>query len=72
MQGEFFRTVFEFLGQVFIQNDVFKLQEVFSEVGIRVFFENGTRKFPENFLFYRFETNKRCLKDSKNSSENKA
>jgi hypothetical protein len=29
-------TVFEFIGQFFFQNVVFKLQEVFSEHGIRV------------------------------------
>jgi hypothetical protein len=36
---KFFMTVFEFIGQYFFQNDVFKLQEVFSEYGIRVFLE---------------------------------
>jgi hypothetical protein len=34
-------TVFEFTGQFFFQNDVFKLQEVFSELEIGLFFENG-------------------------------
>jgi hypothetical protein len=38
---KFFITVFEFIGQFFFQNDDLKLQEVFSELGIRVFFENG-------------------------------
>jgi hypothetical protein len=37
--------VFEFVGQYFFQNNVFKLQEVFSELEIRVFLENGW-KFP--------------------------
>jgi hypothetical protein len=34
-------TIFEFIERFFFQNDVFKLQEVFSELGIRVFLENG-------------------------------
>jgi hypothetical protein len=33
---KFFMTVFEFIGQFFFQNDVFKLQEVFSEHEIRL------------------------------------
>jgi hypothetical protein len=33
---------FEFIGQFFFQNDVFKLQEVFSELGIGVFLGNGS------------------------------
>jgi hypothetical protein len=36
-----FMPIFEFVGQFFFQNDVHKLQEDFSEVGIRVFLENG-------------------------------
>jgi hypothetical protein len=35
-------TVFEFIGQFFVQIDVFKLQEVFSEHGIRVIIEKRT------------------------------
>jgi hypothetical protein len=50
---------------LFFQSDVFKLQEVFSELGFRVFLENGIG----DFKFYRFETNQRCLKYSKNSFE---
>jgi hypothetical protein len=38
-------TVFEFVGQFLFQNDVFKLQEVISELGIRVFLENGLGSF---------------------------
>jgi hypothetical protein len=38
-------TVFEFIGQFFFQNDVFKVQEVFSEHGIRVFQEKGLGSF---------------------------
>jgi hypothetical protein len=34
-------TLFEFLGQFFFCYDVFKLQEVFSEDGIRVYIESG-------------------------------
>jgi hypothetical protein len=33
-------AIFEFVGQFFFQNRVFKLQEVFSELEIRVFLEN--------------------------------
>jgi hypothetical protein len=40
-----FITVFEFIGQLFFQNDVIKLQEAFSEHGIRVFIENGFGSF---------------------------
>jgi hypothetical protein len=36
---EIFMTVFEFIGQFFFQNYVFKLQEVFPEHGNRVFHE---------------------------------
>jgi hypothetical protein len=45
----FFMTVLEFIGQFFSQNDVFKLQEVFAEHGIRVFLENGLGSF-QTFL----------------------
>jgi hypothetical protein len=44
-------TVFEFIGQFFVQNDVFKLQEVFSDHGIRI--EKGLEA-SRHFLFYRF------------------
>jgi hypothetical protein len=37
-------TVFEFIEQ-FFQNDVFKLQEVFPEIEIKVFLENGLASF---------------------------
>jgi hypothetical protein len=46
---EFFMTVFEFIGQFFFRNDVFKHQEVFSELEIRVFLENGLGSF-QTFL----------------------
>jgi hypothetical protein len=42
---KFFITVFEFVGQSFFQNIVFKLQEVFSELEIRVFLKNGLEVF---------------------------
>jgi hypothetical protein len=38
---EFFMVVFEFFGTFFFQNDYFKFQEVFSELEIRLFLENG-------------------------------
>jgi hypothetical protein len=34
-------TIFEFFGQLYFQNNVFKLQEDFSELGFRIFLENG-------------------------------
>jgi hypothetical protein len=40
-----FMTIFEFVRQFFFQNDVFKLQEVFSELEIRVFLGNGLGSF---------------------------
>jgi hypothetical protein len=46
---KFFITVFEFIGQLCFQNDVFKLQEVFSELEIRLFLENGLESF-QTFL----------------------
>jgi hypothetical protein len=42
-------TVFEFFGQFFFQNDVFKLQEVISELEIREFLEIGLGSF-QSFL----------------------
>jgi hypothetical protein len=42
-------TIFELVVQFYIQNDFFKLQEVFSEHGIRVFLENGLGSF-QTFL----------------------
>jgi hypothetical protein len=66
---KFFMAIFEFIGQCYFQNDVFKIQEVFSELGIRLFLENGLGVC-RDFLFNRFKTNQRCQKDSKNSFEN--
>jgi hypothetical protein len=42
-------TIFEFIGEFFFKNDVFNFQEVFSELEIRVFLENGLGSF-EAFL----------------------
>jgi hypothetical protein len=58
-------TIFEFVGKYFFQNEIFKLQEVFSELRI---VENGLGSLQA--LFYRFETNLRCLKEFKNSFKN--
>jgi hypothetical protein len=44
-----FMTIFEFIRQLFFQNDVYKLQEEFSELEIRVFLENGFGSF-QKFL----------------------
>jgi hypothetical protein len=49
----------KFVGLIFFQNDVYKLQEDFSEYGIRVFLERGLEA-SRHFLFYRFETNQTC------------
>jgi hypothetical protein len=38
-------TVFKFDDYIFFQNDVFELQKVFSEHGIRVFHEKGLGSF---------------------------
>jgi hypothetical protein len=38
-------TIFEFVGLLFFQNYVFKLQEEFSEHEIRVFLEKGLGSF---------------------------
>jgi hypothetical protein len=46
-----FITIFEFVGQFFLQNDVFKLQGDFSELGIRVFLENRLGIFAEISYF---------------------
>jgi hypothetical protein len=48
-----FMTIFEFIGQFFLTNDVFKLQEVFSELGIKVFFENGLEYFQAFLILLR-------------------
>jgi hypothetical protein len=42
---KFFMGIFEFVGQFFLQNDVFKLQEDFSEHGIGEFLGNELGNF---------------------------
>jgi hypothetical protein len=42
-------TIFEFIGQFYFLNDIFKLQEVFSELVLRLFLENGFGKI-QKFL----------------------
>jgi hypothetical protein len=42
---EFFKTVFEFIRQIFFQNDFFENQKVFSEHEIRVFLEKRLGSF---------------------------
>jgi hypothetical protein len=37
--------IFELVGQFLFQNDNFNIQEEFSEVGIREFFESGLGSF---------------------------
>jgi hypothetical protein len=56
-----FMTIFEFIGQFFLQNDIFKLQEVFSELEIRVFLENRARSF-QTFLFLEISDKPQVLK----------
>jgi hypothetical protein len=46
----FFIAVFEFIRQLFFQNDVFKIQEDFSELAIRVFLENGLGSIQEYLI----------------------
>jgi hypothetical protein len=58
-----------FFGQFYFQNNVFKLHEVYSKLGIRVYLENKL-EVSRHFLFYRFETNQKGYKDSKNIYEN--
>jgi hypothetical protein len=59
---------FDFIEQFFFRNDVFKLQEVFSELEIRVFLENGIGSF-QIFLILQIWDKPEVL-DSKNSFEN--
>jgi hypothetical protein len=54
-------AILEFFGQFFFSNDVFKLQEDFSEHGIRVFLENGLGSF-QTFLFLQISDKPEQLK----------
>jgi hypothetical protein len=66
-----FMHIFEFFGQFFFQNDVFKLQEVFSELELRLELSLRTdSEVSRHFLFYRFETNQRWIEDFKNRFQN--
>jgi hypothetical protein len=56
-----FLVIFEFVGQFFFQNDVFKLQEVFSELEIRVFIENRLESF-QQFLILQILEKPKVLK----------
>jgi hypothetical protein len=50
---KFFMTIFEFIGQFIFQNNVFKLQEILSELGIRNFrkYQNISEYFRKNLGF---------------------
>jgi hypothetical protein len=61
--------IYDFIGQLYLQNDIFELREV-TELEIRAFLAKTNLKVSKHFLFYRFEKNQRCKKDSKNSFEN--
>jgi hypothetical protein len=54
-------TIFEFVGQIFFQNDVFKLQEDFSEHGIR----EWIWKFPVISYFTDFRQTRGAKKNQK-------
>jgi hypothetical protein len=56
-----FITIYEFVGQFFFQNDVFKLQEVFSDLEIRVFLGNGLESF-QTFLILQIQDELEVLK----------
>jgi hypothetical protein len=64
-----FMTIFEFVGQFFFQNDVFEIQEDFSELGIRVFLENGLGSF-QTFLILQIWDKTEVLKRFQNHFEN--
>jgi hypothetical protein len=54
-------AILEFDGQFFFQNNVFKLHEVFSELEIRVFLENGLGSF-QTFLIVQISDKPEVLK----------
>jgi hypothetical protein len=45
-------NVFAFIGQFFFPHDVFKLQEVFSELGIGVFLGNELGSFQKFLILH--------------------
>jgi hypothetical protein len=65
-----FITIFELIGQFSFQNNVFQLQEVFSELEIRVFLENGLGSF-QTFLILQIRDKPQVLKRFQNQFENK-
>jgi hypothetical protein len=56
-----FMVIFEFVGQFFFQNDVFKIQEDFSGHGIRVFLKNELGSF-QTFLILQISDKPEMLK----------
>jgi hypothetical protein len=64
-----FMIIFELFGQFFFQNDVFKLQEDFSELGIRVFLEDGLGGF-QTFLILQIWDKLEKLKTFQKQFEN--
>jgi hypothetical protein len=54
-------AIFEFFGQFFFQNNVFKFQEDFPEHGIRVFLGNGLGNF-QAFLILQISNKLEVLK----------
>jgi hypothetical protein len=58
---KFLMAIFEFFGQFFFQNDVFKLHEDFSKHGIKVFLGNGLGSF-QAFLILQISDKPKVLK----------
>jgi hypothetical protein len=54
-------AIFEFVVQFFFQNNVFKLQEVFSELDIRVVLDNEDGSF-RTFLIFQISDKPEVLK----------
>jgi hypothetical protein len=54
-------AIFEIVVQFFFQNNVFKLQEVFSELEIRVFLDNEDESF-QTFLIFQISDKPEVLK----------
>jgi hypothetical protein len=54
-------TIFVFDGHFLFQNDIFKLQELFSEIGSRVFLHNGLESY-KTFLILQIQDEPEVLK----------
>jgi hypothetical protein len=54
-------AILELFGQFFFQNDVYKLQEVFLELEIKVFLDNGLESF-QKFLILQISDKQEELK----------